>query len=128
MKKTSIILVSLIAGFFWSFNEALAVDPPKGQITVTNYGQRGTVTFDHSEHVKQEGMSCFLCHHKAEKDPKNLKLYKCGGNDCHSLEDQDGKPRIQYAAHGKEVGKCYDCHWKKGAQERKRCNECHIGE
>lgn len=128
MRKTSIILAALITACFFIRNSALAVEPPSGLITVTNYGQRGTVTFDHSEHVKQEGMTCFKCHHKAEQDPENKKLYKCGGEDCHSLEETEKKPRIQYAAHGKEVGKCYDCHWKKDAEDRKRCPECHVGE
>ncbi|MBI5013941.1 MAG: cytochrome c3 family protein [Deltaproteobacteria bacterium] len=102
-----------------SLGAALAADAPKGPVKVTNFGKKAAVTFDHGKH---KDVKCEQCHHNA-KDGK----FTCG--ECHRKDD-DAKtkaPKLESAAHNKDVGVCFSCHRAEDAKHKLKCNDCHKG-
>lgn len=118
MRKLITIGAALLLTISMGLGVASAVDAPKGPIQVTNYGKKEPVHFNHDKHVNN--LKCEQCHHKAGDTADS---YKCGG--CHAAEADGDKPALKDAAHKKEVGKCYECHRKKGAEQEKKCKDCH---
>ncbi len=95
----------------------LAAEPPEGPIQVTNFGKKAVVSFDHSKHAG-DGFTCESCHHKAGEGKFN-----CG--ECHKAEAEGDVPKLQDAAHAKDVGKCWSCHRSDEGVKKLKCNECH---
>ena len=120
MKKLVIVLTVVAFALGLGLTTALATDPPADVITITNYGKKDAVKFDHAKH-KEQGVECATCHHN-EKDGK----FKCG--DCHKGEAGDA-PTFKDAAHKKEQGVCWKCHNKKSPDVKKelKCKDCHAG-
>jgi len=100
---------------------AFAAEAPKGPVTVTNFGKRGKVTFQHSSH--SEVTKCAECHHLVDDGER-----KCGAAKCHGPESTAKAPSMKEAAHQKEKGKCYGCHFKqsKKATVPLKCKQCHA--
>ncbi len=115
MKRIAILIITLLVGV----GLAIAMDAPTDPIKVTNFGGKKVVTYPHAPHLEQ-GLECTQCHHTADQGK-----YKCG--DCHGKAAQGDAPKIKDAMHKKGVGKCYDCHLKKGSVAKKKCGDCHKG-
>ncbi len=115
MKKIVLVAAAMLFAVGFALSAA-AADAPKGPVTVTNYGKKGAVTFDHAKH---KDVKCEDCHHKGMQDPK------CGG--CHKLEADGDTPKIQDAAHGKDKGACFACHRADDAAKKMKCADCHAG-
>jgi len=100
---------------------AYAAEAPAGTITITNYGKKGKVAFKHSSHVKES--KCVDCHHNGEEGGT-----KCGTAKCHQSRSTDKAPSMKEAAHQKEKGKCWRCHFKQSgkATAPKKCKQCHA--
>ncbi len=113
-KRLLFILTTALVAAGLAAGAAFAADAPTGPITVTNFGKKAPVQFDHAKH---KDLKCAQCHHN-EADGK----YKCG--DCHKLKAGDA-PKIKDAFHKKGMGTCYDCHNAKGAKNKMKCNDCH---
>ncbi len=115
MKKLALAAVLAVAALV--AGSATAAEAPAQPLTVTNYGKKAPVTFDHAKHAG-EGFTCVRCHHN-EADGR----YKCG--ECHKPEAEGSAIKIQDAFHGKEVGKCWSCHRAEDAAHKLKCNDCH---
>ena len=113
MKKLILVAAAVMFAVGLGLGAAVAKDAPGGPVTVSNFGKKAAVSFDHAKH---KDVKCEQCHHKGMDDPK------CGN--CHKLEAEGGTPKIQDAAHAKDKGACRSCHFDGGAQKFK-CNDCH---
>jgi hypothetical protein len=114
MKKLVLLVASAIFAFGLSL--AQAADAPKAPVKVTNYGKQGVVTFDHAKH---KDVKCAECHHGDQgKDGK----FKCG--ECHGEKDAKA-PNFKDAAHKKDKGQCYSCHFGESAKHKMKCGDCH---
>jgi hypothetical protein len=100
---------------------AFAAEAPAGPITITNYGKKGKVAFKHSSHVKDT--KCEDCHHNGGKGGN-----RCGTAKCHQSKSTGKAPSMKEAAHQKEKGKCWSCHFKQSPKASKpmKCKECHA--
>ena len=117
MKK--LILIATAVLFALSLGFSIAADMPAGDTTIdSGNGKKPAVTFSHTKHKVEEG-KCETCHHKGvDPDPK------CGS--CHTLDGGDA-PKLKDALHGKApAGACYTCHLLKGAEQKKKCGDCHA--
>lgn len=120
----AIAAATLTAGALLALADAASVEPPGEAITVTNYGTKDAVTFDHSLHTG-EGTECVACHHTATAEAADTAQYKCG--ECHKVEAENDTPKIKDALHGKDKGVCYSCHLEKEAANKLKCASCHKG-
>jgi hypothetical protein len=102
-----------------SLGTALAADAPKGPVKVTNFGKKAAVTFDHARH---KDVKCDACHHNAKEGK-----FKCG--ECHGKDDdaRTKAPKLESAAHKKDVGVCFGCHKAEDAKHKLKCADCHKG-
>jgi hypothetical protein len=117
MKKIIMLVASAV--FALGLSLAHAADAPKGPVKVMNFGKKEVVSFDHAKH---KDVKCAECHHgDAGRDGK----FKCG--ECHGEKD-DAKtkaPNFKDAAHKKDAGQCYKCHFGDGAKHKLACGGCH---
>jgi len=99
---------------------AAAADVPAGPIKITNFGKKSAVTFKHSDHT--DLVACKSCHHK--KAGGNS---KCANPGCHGAEAAGAIPSLKDAAHMKDKGKCWACHFPTAPKPKAKltCNECH---
>ena len=120
MKK--LILVATAVLFALSVGAAFAADMPAGDSAIdSGNGKKPAVAFSHTKHVTDNKIDCATCHHQVDGKDVNE---KCGN--CHTIDAGDG-PKLKDAMHGKkQPGACYDCHLKKGAEQKKKCAECHV--
>ena len=120
MKKLArVASLCLIAAVCTGVAVAADVAAPEKPVTVSNFGSKSAVTFDHALHARP-GLECATCHHAAAEGK-----YRCG--ECHLLEADEKAPRIRDAVHGKEKGACYECHLQKDAEHKLKCSDCHKG-
>lgn len=117
MKKLVLLATAVLFALGLGLGAAVAKDAPKGPIKVTNYGKKDPVIFDHSKHSE---IDCKQCHHMADEGK-----YKCG--DCHKAKEEGDAPSFKDAAHKKDMGKCYECHYARGAEHKLKCGDCHKG-
>ncbi|MBI5015243.1 MAG: cytochrome c3 family protein [Deltaproteobacteria bacterium] len=120
MKKIILVASSALFALGLCLGSAQAVDAPKAPVKVTNYGKKDVVTFDHAKHAKDT--KCEECHHKKGNEKGE---HKCGK--CHGKED-DAKtkaPKMESAAHKKDLGVCYKCHKAEDAKNKLKCADCH---
>jgi hypothetical protein len=120
MKATFSVSTLLFSTTLLYLAAAFAADVPAGPVTVTNYGKKGKVTFKHSSHA--EGIRCEDCHHNADAEKK------CGTAKCHRAKPTGKAPSMKDAAHQKEKGKCWACHFKQSpkATAPYKCKQCHA--
>jgi len=85
--------------------------------------KKGTVTFDHSIHIKA-GVKCETCHHMwkdKSKEPKGCK-------ECHKPKKEGDVPKLYDMAH-KSDHSCKGCHkaMKKAGKKAgpTKCSGCH---
>jgi hypothetical protein len=119
MKKIVLVAASALFALGLCVGSAQAVDAPKAPVKVTNFGKKPVVTFDHAKH---KDTKCEECHHKAHNDKGE---HNCGK--CHGKED-DAKtkaPKMESAAHKKDVGVCFKCHKAEDAKHKLKCADCH---
>jgi hypothetical protein len=119
MKSILILAVTFVTITVGAIAALAEVAAPGEPITVSNFGKKAAVTFDHALHTTQ-GTECASCHHKADSGD-----YKCGG--CHKGAADGDKPKIKDALHGKDKGVCYSCHLAKEAPNKLKCANCHNG-
>jgi hypothetical protein len=121
MKKLVLIATAVVFATVIGFG-AVAGDkkPPEGPTAVTNYGSKKVVNFDHSKHTD---VDCAKCHHNEGKNEGKGEYKKCG--DCHKLEAEGDALKIKDAMHKKELGVCWECHSKKGSEQKRKCGDCH---
>jgi hypothetical protein len=126
----AVALATLTAGIVVA---ATAIEAPGEAITVTNYGKKAAVTFDHALHTAQ-GTECVSCHHTIAAVPDSAApdsaandavQYKCG--ECHKGGAEGETPKIKDALHGIDKGVCYSCHLQKKAANKLKCASCHKG-
>ncbi len=114
MKKLILVAAAVVFSVGLALSAAVAADAPGGPVTVTNYGKKAAVSFEHAKH---KDVKCEQCHHKGMGDPK------CGT--CHKLDADGATPKMQDAAHAKDKGACYGCHRADDAAHKLKCNDCH---
>lgn len=117
MKKLLAIAVAIMFVVGVGVAASIAADAPKGPMKVSNFGDKAPVTLNHATHTS---VKCDYCHHN-EKDGK----YKCG--ECHKKDAAGKAPSIKDAAHAKETGRCWECHFKASPKVKKelKCADCH---
>ena len=92
-------------------------------------GARGSVTFDHTAHLKVAG-KCSVCHH-ASKPQKPLRSPQQACTDCHTNPaTQPVAVNLQSAFHNSTAnsGLCIDCHKAENASGKAapvKCTDCH---
>jgi hypothetical protein len=86
-------------------------------LTPTNFGKMEPVVFDHTAHAERR--DCDDCHHNKGNE------HRCGY--CHKVEEQNGVPSLQDAAHREGQGKCWACHLKEDVKQPLDCEDCHSG-
>lgn len=119
MKKIVLLAASAVFALGLSLGAAQAADAPAKPIEITNFGKKDSVKFDHAKH---KDAKCEECHHTKGNDKGEPKCGKCHGKD----DDAKTKaPKLESAAHKKDVGVCWSCHRASDAKNKLKCADCH---
>jgi hypothetical protein len=135
-KRFCILLTAILTGLIFLSVGTLviaATAEPDKVMEIENKGykkdKKRPVPFDHMAHTKA-GAKCVDCHHKFDKDGKNVwkkgdEVQKCSA--CHDINENTEKDgmkvmKLQNAYHRN----CKNCHKEKKKGPYKKCNDCHV--